>query len=126
MRSNHPFQVISNLQASEFAIEAAFDSAGIVFGYSGLVKVFVYDVKAFAEFCDGQPLPCHAQTERLTLMYTIAATTISGCAIFVGMFLDHFGPRITACVGSVIFALGKVSISLNLCMPLACLKGFMS
>eukprot|EP00897_Mesotaenium_endlicherianum_P001385 jgi/Mesen1/1274/ME000013S00764 len=41
-------------------------------------------------------------SDRLTLMYTIGAATISGVAFLVGIFLDVFGPRVTVCFGSLI------------------------
>lgn len=59
-------------------------SAGIVFGYSGLYDVFLFEEKAFGEFCEDGKSPCAAQQERLSRMYTIGATTLSGCSIFIG------------------------------------------
>jgi hypothetical protein len=57
---------------------------GIVFGYSGLYDVLLFEVKAFSEYCEDGKSPCPAQLDRLSRMYTIGATTISGCAFVVG------------------------------------------
>jgi hypothetical protein len=65
---------------------------GIVFGYSGLYDVLLFEVKAFSEYCEDGKSPCPAQLDRLSRMYTIGATTISGCAFVVGKQVT--GPRV--------------------------------
>lgn len=86
--------------------------SGIIFGYSGLYMALVFNVKAFASLCEeDEPLPCQAQHDRLTLMYTLGASTISGCAFIVGVVLDIIGPRVTVCAGSLISLSGLLALA---------------
>ncbi|GAQ86927.1 major facilitator superfamily protein [Klebsormidium nitens] len=86
-------------------------ASGIVFGYSGLYDVLLFDVNAFGEFCEDGEKQCTAQLDRLSRMYTLGATTISGCAFLVGLFLDFAGPRITVCLGSLLLAGGLLAVA---------------
>eukprot|EP00271_Cylindrocystis_brebissonii_P013127 TRINITY_DN32732_c0_g1_i1.p1 TRINITY_DN32732_c0_g1~~TRINITY_DN32732_c0_g1_i1.p1 ORF type:complete len:522 (-),score=105.28 TRINITY_DN32732_c0_g1_i1:567-2132(-) len=93
------------------SVAAAFLTAGIVFGYSGLYKVLAVDEGIYASTClEGESRPCDGQSRLLTAAYTIAAATISGSGIFIGLLLDAVGPRWTICAGSVTFAAGLVAM----------------
>lgn len=85
----HLFPITLAIEPSDCGVPrilVLLEFAGIVFGYSGLYDVFLFEVKAFSEFCDDGQSPCPAQQERLSRMFTIGATTLSGCAFVIGEF----------------------------------------
>lgn len=45
---------------------------------------------------------------RLNLMFTAAAVTTNVAALPVGAILDHYGPRVSGCLGALFLALGSV------------------
>ena len=45
---------------------------------------------------------CDARDRQLNLIYTVGVFTSSVVGVFVGMFLDKFGPRVTVLVGAAV------------------------
>jgi hypothetical protein len=107
-------------------------AAGVVFGYAALkpvmVKEGVYrdrctekEIEKGLRVCYEQeiryspPFHVHGQemltTDRLNFMFTVAAVATNVCALLVGTILDHYGPRVSGVIGSILFALGCLGFS---------------
>ncbi|KAL7270000.1 hypothetical protein RUND412_007307 [Rhizina undulata] len=85
-------------------------SAGVVFGYAALKPVLVRE-GVYREECTEEELRegvwvCAGQELRLNFMFTIAAVATNVVALLVGTVLDQYGPRVSAIMGSVLFAMG--------------------
>ncbi|CAI6004523.1 unnamed protein product [Closterium sp. NIES-64] len=94
------------------SIVAAFFTAGVTFGYSGLLPALTGPVGAFSDACPaGEPVPCARQMSLLNAAYTLSMFTNSASAIVVGLVLDRTGPRRTTLIGTVIFALGLLALA---------------
>ncbi|CAI7814690.1 unnamed protein product [Closterium sp. NIES-54] len=94
------------------SIVAAFLTAGVTFGYSGLLPALTGPVGAFSGACPaGEPVPCARQMSLLNAAYTLSMFTNSASAIVVGLVLDRTGPRRTTLIGTVIFALGLLALA---------------
>jgi len=52
--------------------------------------------------------PCKAQTEQLTLLFTIGSSVFTAISFPVGMCLDRIGPRYTNLIGSVCLLAGSL------------------
>ncbi|KAK2743892.1 hypothetical protein FQN57_004515 [Myotisia sp. PD_48] len=90
-------------------------SGGIVFGYAALKEALVNE-GAYRYLCSKDELDrgervCYEQEIRLNLMFTASAVATNICALPVGAFLDAYGPRIAAMIGSILIMLGSLSFA---------------
>ncbi|GJP48684.1 hypothetical protein CLOM_g7968 [Closterium sp. NIES-68] len=89
-------------------------TAGIIYGYSGILPALVLDVGAFRGACnEGEDVPCAAQMDLLNAAYTLSMVTNSACLLPVGAFLDAYGPRATTITGSLVFAAGLLALAMG-------------
>ncbi|GJP48683.1 hypothetical protein CLOM_g7967 [Closterium sp. NIES-68] len=94
------------------SIVAAFLTAGVTFGYSGILPALTGQVGAFSDACQaGEPAPCARQMNLLNAAYTLSMFTNSASAIVVGLVLDRTGPRRTSLLGTAIFAAGLLALA---------------
>ncbi|CAI5932391.1 unnamed protein product [Closterium sp. NIES-64] len=85
------------------SVLASLLTAGIIYGYSGILPVLVADVGAFSDACGaGESVPCAAQMNLLNAAYTLSMVTNSACVLPVGAFLDAYGLRTTAIIASLL------------------------
>ncbi|KAI3638749.1 hypothetical protein MIR68_003247 [Amoeboaphelidium protococcarum] len=114
-------KTVTRLILLSTSILFAFLCAGVVFGYQSF-KDMAIDAGVYSQLCnsnnnnnaqDGENLVCSEQKSRLDLIYTVAACVTNIMAIVIGVTLDRFGPRVTAAIGSLIFALGTVFMALS-------------
>ncbi|KAI9773180.1 MAG: hypothetical protein M1840_008301 [Geoglossum simile] len=97
-------------------------AAGVVFGYAALKPVLVRE-GVYQELCKNDGLEgkrvhtCYEQELRLNLMFTTAAVATNVFALPVGTILDKYGPRVSAVVGSILFAAGCVLFALAWRLP---------
>ncbi|KAI3654086.1 hypothetical protein MP228_000805 [Amoeboaphelidium protococcarum] len=118
-------KTVSRLVLLSTSILFAFLCAGVVFGYQSF-KDMAIDAGVYSYLCNsnnnnddqvdaenGENLVCTEQKSRLDLIYTVAACVTNIMAIVIGLTLDRFGPRVTAAIGSLIFALGTVFMALS-------------
>lgn len=98
-------------------------AAGIVFGFAAL-KPVLKEEGAYRMRCSSQVeshilLPADFIEEeidtcvelRLNLMFTAAAVSTNVAALPIGTFLDRFGPRSCAIIGSVFLAIGSLLLA---------------
>ncbi|KAK8049807.1 major facilitator superfamily domain-containing protein [Apiospora phragmitis] len=88
-------------------------AAGVVFGYAALKPVLKRE-GAYHDVCDGVDTCVEI---RLNLMFTTAAVATNVAALPVGAILDHFGPRVSGCLGAIFLALGAVVMSFAKTLP---------
>ncbi|KAK7988957.1 hypothetical protein PG989_009272 [Apiospora arundinis] len=88
-------------------------AAGVVFGYAALKPVLKRE-GAYHDVCDGVDTCVEI---RLNLMFTTAAVATNVAALPVGAILDHFGPRVSGCLGAMFLALGAVVMSFAKRLP---------
>ncbi|KAK8125337.1 MFS transporter [Apiospora kogelbergensis] len=89
-------------------------AAGVVFGYAALKPVLKRE-GAYRDVCDGVDTCVEI---RLNLMFTTAAVATNVAALPVGAILDHFGPRVSGCLGAGFLALGAVVMSFAKKLPI--------
>ncbi|KAK7923956.1 hypothetical protein PG985_006010 [Apiospora marii] len=88
-------------------------AAGVVFGYAALKPVLKRE-GAYHDVCDGVDTCIEI---RLNLMFTTAAVATNVAALPVGAILDHFGPRVSGCLGAMFLSLGAVVLSFAKRLP---------
>eukprot|EP00897_Mesotaenium_endlicherianum_P004645 jgi/Mesen1/4208/ME000219S03330 len=88
-----------------------FTTSGIIFGISAMNDVLLSYEGAFSSYCKEQLPPCQAQLDQVALATTTALTAVALVFLPLGAFLDHFGPRITVCLASVVFAAGCLALA---------------
>ena len=72
--------------------------SGVIYGWTGMLLVLRKE-GVYAQYPEGE------QEEKFDLIITIASFFTAGSGLFIGIFLDAFGPRITAaCAGAVTIA----------------------
>ncbi|KAI9672382.1 MAG: hypothetical protein M1817_003404 [Caeruleum heppii] len=114
-------------------------AAGIVFGYAALKPIFISE-GVYRDLCTDDELDRHVGTcyrqelrhvespassvtladgssVRLNLMFTVAAVSTNCCALPVGALLDRYGPRFTAMIGSLLFAVGCILLAFASRLP---------
>lgn len=89
-------------------------AAGPIFGFAALKPILI-DQGVYHEVCDvdTQTLKkiCIDQDLKLNKMFTIGAVVTNATALIVGHILDNYGPRVCGIIGSVLIAIGAVSLS---------------
>ncbi|GME80253.1 unnamed protein product [Ambrosiozyma monospora] len=96
-------------------------AAGPVFGFAAFKPVLIAE-GVYADKCphititdnnkgntDGDI--CVERDLKLNLMFTLAAVITNATALLVGGILDHFGPRTTGIIGSVILFIASLLMS---------------
>jgi len=84
-------------------------SSGTIFGWAPMLLVLQKEGVFRSECPDGDTLvnpDCDARDRQLNLIYTVGAFTSSVVGVFVGMFLDKFGPRVTVVIGACVNVAG--------------------
>jgi len=78
----------------------------------------------------GESIPCDAQKLRFNLIYTIGVFVNTVAPVFMGFFMDRFGPKMTNMIGASLYSIGGLlfTVSLlydvDLIMPAFTLLGF--
>eukprot|EP00271_Cylindrocystis_brebissonii_P004502 TRINITY_DN1618_c1_g1_i1.p1 TRINITY_DN1618_c1_g1~~TRINITY_DN1618_c1_g1_i1.p1 ORF type:complete len:525 (-),score=75.75 TRINITY_DN1618_c1_g1_i1:1497-3071(-) len=92
-------------------------SAGLAFGIPSLQHVIV-KTGAFAALCPPEsPLPCQAQADRIALLAFVTRINALTFAAPAGALLDATGPRVTACIASLIQCFGFIAAAYGLYWP---------
>ena len=75
-----------------------FMCSGVIYGWTGMLLILRKE-GVYQQYSEGE------QEEKFDLIMTIASFFTAGSGLFIGVFLDAFGPRITAlCSGVVTIA----------------------
>ena len=69
---------------------------GVTFGYSGMVLILRKE-GVYADNCACGSF-CAKQKEALALVSTVGFASAIGCRLFVGLFMDHYGPKLTSVI----------------------------
>jgi len=69
---------------------------GVTFGYSGMVLILRKE-GIYADNCACGSF-CAKQKEGLALVSTVGFASAIGCRLFVGLFMDHYGPKLTSVI----------------------------
>ncbi|GFH44718.1 hypothetical protein CTEN210_01192 [Chaetoceros tenuissimus] len=69
---------------------------GVTFGYSGMVLILRKE-GIYADNCACGSF-CAKQKEALALVSTVGFASAIGCRLFVGLFMDHYGPKLTSVI----------------------------
>ncbi|RCK59221.1 Protein FMP42 [Candida viswanathii] len=115
MRSHLPPLPTRLLQVS-CAIVWCLLAAGPVFGFAAIKPIFIsqhiYQSKCDFSTKSSSPeeVQCVEQDLSLNLLFTVACMVTNISALPVGSILDSYGPKITGIIGSVILALGALSM----------------
>lgn len=97
-------------------------AAGIVFGFAAIKPVLVEE-GVYRHLCTKEELEvpdvrvCYQQELRLNLMFTSAAVATNVAALPVGTVLDRYGPRICSIIGSLVLAVGLLTLGLASKLP---------
>ncbi|KAK2757122.1 hypothetical protein FQN53_008510, partial [Emmonsiellopsis sp. PD_33] len=118
-----PFEVSKAKRIAQVCAAVAYCvlSAGVTFGFAALKPVLieegVYRDRCTKDETERGELLCYNQDLRLNLMFTLAAVISNISALPVGTILDACGPRVSGIIGSILIALGSVSLSFASILP---------
>lgn len=88
-------------------------TSGIIFGWPALQLILLKD-DTFESHCgDDTMRPCKAQSMYFNTIYTSAIFANNISPLFMGAFLDKFGPKLTNLVGFVLFFIGCIPFILK-------------
>ena len=103
-----PVEVLSRLNYSNYALASAmlnsFLIGGLTFGYSGMV-LMLRNEGVYADNCSCGSY-CSSQKEQLALVSSVGFATAIGSRLFIGIFLDVQGPKLTSIICSFISLCG--------------------
>lgn len=83
---------------------------GVVFGFPGLVLILRRE-GVFAEVCSCGVF-CAGQQEKLSIISTIGFASAISSRLFAGIFLDHFGPKLTALCSGIVSSAGLIYLAM--------------
>ncbi|KAI3405908.1 hypothetical protein KGF56_001127 [Candida oxycetoniae] len=116
VRSKLPALTTRLIQVS-CAIAWCLVAAGPVFGFAALKPILISE-GIYKSRCDmkvavvdsNEDVECVEQNLSLNFLFTLACMVTNVSALPVGSILDSFGPKVTGIIGSIILALGSLSI----------------
>mmetsp|Transcript_6881 Transcript_6881/g.15208 ORF Transcript_6881/g.15208 Transcript_6881/m.15208 type:complete len:1147 (+) Transcript_6881:201-3641(+) len=82
---------------------------GIVFGFPGLVLILRRE-GVFSEVCSCG-VYCSGQQEQMAILSTIGFAAAIGSRLFAGIFLDKFGPKLTAVLSGLVSFAGLLLLA---------------
>ncbi|ABN64988.2 predicted protein [Scheffersomyces stipitis CBS 6054] len=88
-------------------------AAGPVFGFAALKPILISE-GIYRERCEASSAGlalCDEQDLSLNFLFTLACMVTNICALPVGSILDSFGPKVTGIIGSILLALGGLTMS---------------
>jgi len=82
-------------------------TAGVIFGWPELEKIFV-NQGVYADHCDAddKDVPCKAQVLYFSRVYTVGVFANNAAPLLTGLFLDKFGPKLTSLASVFLFMCG--------------------
>lgn len=103
-------------------------AAGPVFGFAALKPILISQ-KVYESRCDLKAktigdVECVEQDLALNNLFTVACMVTNISALPVGSVLDSYGPKVTGIIGSIILALG--SLSLKFASQLQLIDGYLT
>ncbi|ODV80063.1 uncharacterized protein CANTADRAFT_5736 [Suhomyces tanzawaensis NRRL Y-17324] len=92
-------------------------AAGPVFGFAAIKPILISE-HIYEDRCDAKAsendanggLACNEQDLSLNFLFTIACMVTNVSALPVGSILDSYGPKVTGIIGSIILAVGTLSL----------------
>eukprot|EP00922_Rhytidocystis_sp_ex-Travisia-forbesii_P011513 GHVS01017114.1.p1 GENE.GHVS01017114.1~~GHVS01017114.1.p1 ORF type:complete len:706 (+),score=73.71 GHVS01017114.1:77-2194(+) len=82
-------------------------SGNVYWGWSLGLREMMFRASAYEWVCtDGEETPCTYQQELVGNLLIYSFTAHFVCSIFAGIILDSLGPKIAACVGQIVKAIG--------------------
>eukprot|EP00928_Gymnodinium_smaydae_P042338 TRINITY_DN28525_c0_g2_i2.p1 TRINITY_DN28525_c0_g2~~TRINITY_DN28525_c0_g2_i2.p1 ORF type:complete len:468 (+),score=57.61 TRINITY_DN28525_c0_g2_i2:41-1444(+) len=88
---------------------------GAVYGWPSMRTMLLRDQILYSSDCNGltQGETCEPQELAFGFIFTVGAWSNQGGRLFVGIFLDRFGPRITSSMCALLCCLGAVAFALT-------------
>eukprot|EP01113_Clastostelium_recurvatum_P015246 TRINITY_DN18444_c0_g1_i1.p1 TRINITY_DN18444_c0_g1~~TRINITY_DN18444_c0_g1_i1.p1 ORF type:complete len:477 (-),score=79.30 TRINITY_DN18444_c0_g1_i1:20-1450(-) len=81
-------------------------TSGIIFGWPAFEHILL-EFHLYENYCaPGEVLPCNDQLSRMNIIFNVGVIMNTFSPVVAGVFLDHFGPRLTNLVSGLIFLMG--------------------
>lgn len=97
-----------------FLLNNFFITCGVVYGWSGLLRLLKSERQFADPTCPADPnLPCTSQDNQLNLVATVAFNIANAATVVHGFTIDWYGVRVNAVMGGFLFTIGMLLLSVS-------------
>ena len=97
-----------------FLLNNFFLTCGVVYGWSGLLRLLKAERQFEDPSCDPDPnKPCTSQDTKLNLIATVAFNIANAATVVHGFTIDWYGVRVNAVAGGFLFTVGMLLLSIS-------------